>query len=454
MKLYDPSSAEETKRTALLEGEIPIAVYGLGKMGLPLAAVYADVTRDVRGVDVDPEIVETINGGQSPFDHEPGLDELVEETVADGVLRATTDSESAAQEAAVHVIIVPTLVTEDSEPDLSTVRAVVSDITTGIDAGDLVVVESTVPPRTCSDVVAPIIREESDLDEGDFGVAFCPERTKSGRALEDIRGSYPKVVGGIDADSTNAAAAIYEELTDNEVVTVSGATTAEAVKLFEGVYRDVNIALVNELARFVDETGIDVLEAIDVANDTPYVNLHDPGAGVGGHCIPYYPYFLIEHFETLGPLMRTAREVNDSMPSFTVDKLLEGFNAANLRIGDATIAVLGVTYYPGIPETRHTPAKPIVERLVGQGADVYAVDPVMEDLSEFEGAIPLTVEGLYDVDLDAIVLVTAHEVFQEIAWDEFDDLVIIDGRDAIDLDMDRHSLYTIGSGWNQNATQS
>ncbi|TKX82261.1 nucleotide sugar dehydrogenase [Halorubrum sp. SD626R] len=446
MKIYDSDLSENTKRTALLEGEIPVAVYGLGKMGLPLTAVYADVTGNVRGVDIDPEVVETVNNGQSPFVHEPGLNELVAETVANGSLRATTDSESAASEAAVHVIIVPTLVTKENKPDLSTVRSVVSDIATGIDAGDLVIVESTVPPRTCADVVAPLIEKESDLNEGEFGVAFCPERTKSGRALKDIRGSYPKVVGGIDAMSTNAAVAIYKEITDNDVVTVSDITTAEAVKLFEGVYRDVNIALVNELARFVDETGIDVLEAIDVANDSPYIDLHNPGAGVGGHCIPYYPYFLIEQFETPGKLMRTARKINDSMPAFTVDKLLEGLNAVDTQLSNASIAVLGVTYDSGIPETRHTPAKPIIERLAGQGANVYGVDPVIEDLSEFKGATPTTVDELYDIGLDAAVLVTAHEAFEDIAWDKFDDLVIVDGRDAINIETDRHWLYTIGSG--------
>ena len=448
MKLYNTSSSDEAKRTAFLRGDIPIAVYGLGKMGLPLAAVYADISRNVRGVDIDPNVIETINSGHAPFDHEPGLEDLVTTTVESGALQATTESKTAAQEAAVHVIIVPTLVTDDNEPDLSTVRTVVSDIANGIDVGDLVIVESTVPPRTCEDVVEPLIRAKSGLDEGEFGVAFCPERTKSGRAMKNIRGSYPKVVGGIDDESTSAAALIYDEITDNEVATVSDATTAEAVKIFEGVYRDVNIALVNELARFVDEAGVDVLEAIDIANDTPYIDLHRPGAGVGGHCIPYYPYFLIKEFDIPTDLMRTGRQINDSMPGFTVDKLLEGLNAANMQLSDATVVVLGVTYDSGIPEIRHTPAKPIVDRLVGQGAAIYAVDPVMDDFSAFEGATPLELNEIDDVDPDAFILVTAHEVFETIQWEKFDDLVIVDGRDAIDLETDQHWIYTIGSGKN------
>ena len=446
MKLYDTTATDEAKRAALLNGDVPTAVYGLGKIGLPLAAVYADVTGNVSGVDVDPTVVETVNSGCAPFDHEPGLDELIATTVGSGALQATTESETAAREAAVHVVIVPTLVTEDNEPDLSTVRTVVSDIATGIEAGDLVIIESTVPPRTCEDVIKPLICRESDLEEGEFGVAFCPERTKSGRALNDIRQTHPKVVGGVDEASTNAAALLYDELTDNEVVTVSDATTAEAVKVFEGVYRDVNIALVNELAMFVDEAKIDVLEAIDVANDMPFTDLHQPGAGVGGHCIPYYPYFLINSFETSTDLLETGRRINDAMPAFTVDKLLEGLNKTNVRVSDSTVVVLGVTYDSGIPEIRHTPAKPIITRLTGQGASVYAVDPVIDDFSAFEDATPISLDEIVNVNPDAFVLVTAHDVFETIQWEEFDDLVIVDGRNAIELETDRHWLYTIGSG--------
>lgn len=447
MKLYNTNCSDNEKRTAFRNSEVPVAVYGLGKMGLPLAAVYADVSGNVRGVDVDPDVIDTVASGRSHLNHEPGLDELVADTVKSGALRPTMESRTAAAEATVHVVIVPTLVTDDNEPDLSVLRSVLSDIATGIEAGDLVVIESTVPPRTCEDVVVPMLETKSDLSAGEFGVAFCPERTKSGRALKDIRGSYPKVVGGIDDDSTRTAEAIYQTITENDVVPVSDATTAETIKIFEGVYRDVNIALVNELAQFVDEIGIDVREAIDVASDTPYVDLHYPGAGVGGHCIPYYPYFLIKEFNAPNSLMETAREINDSMPAFTVDKLLEGLNETETRISDATVVVLGVTYLPGIPEIRHTPAKQIVDRLVGQEASVHVVDPVIDDFSAFEGASPIDIEEIYDVDPDAVVLVTAHEIFATIDWGRFENLVIVDGRDAIDLDSSGHWRYTIGRGY-------
>ncbi len=446
MKLYDINKSDETKQDAFINGRVPVAVYGLGKMGLPLAAVYAEVSRNVRGIDIDANVVETVNRGETPFDHEPGLDDLIAETVSDDVLRATTNSTGAAAEAAVHVVIVPTLITEENKPDLSALQAVVSDIASGLDQGDLVVIESTVPPRTCEDVVVPLLEAESSLSRGDFGVAFCPERTKSGRALKDIRGNFPKVVGGIDVESTRAAELIYRNINTNDVVPVSDATTAEAVKLFEGVYRDVNIGLVNELAKLVDETGFDALEAIDVANDVPYVDLHAPGAGVGGHCIPYYPYFLIEEFDSPTPMLETGRKINDSMPAFTVDKLLEGLNECSVTVSNSTVVVLGLTYHPGIPEIRHTPAKPVVDRLTGQGASVYVVDPILDDFSAFEKATPIDLDEVYDINPDAFALVTAHEEFESIDWEQFEELAIVDGRDAIETNVERHWLYTVGAG--------
>ncbi|WP_290812359.1 nucleotide sugar dehydrogenase, partial [Halovivax sp.] len=283
--LYGSTATVGRQRRALADGDVPVAVYGLGKMGLPLAAVYAETAGSVIGVDVDPAVVASVNAGASHVDGEPGLDELVADRVDRGRLRATTDGPAAAAAARVHAIIVPTLLTDADEPDLSTVEAVLDDIAAGLSPGDLVVLESTVPPGTARDAVVPTLAERSDVERGEFGVAVCPERTSSGTALRDIRGRYPKVVGGVDAESARAAALLYGEVTDGEVHVVSDATTAEAVKVFEGIYRDVNIALANELATTSGELGISVREAIETANELPMCQLHEPGPGVGGHCI-------------------------------------------------------------------------------------------------------------------------------------------------------------------------
>jgi UDP-N-acetyl-D-mannosaminuronic acid dehydrogenase len=431
--LYGSVAPEADQREAFTSGQIPVGVYGLGKMGLPLAAVYAETTGNVTGADVDPDVVATVNDGHSHVVGEPGLDALVGETVAAGALSAETDPAAVAADARVHVVIVPTLV-EDGTPDLSIVRSVAEDVGAGLDAGDLVVFESTLPPRSCRDELLPVLEAESGLELGEFGLAFCPERTHSGRAIEDIRGAHPKVVGGADEESTRAAELVYDELADTDLVTVSDTTTAEAVKVFEGLYRDVNIALANELATHADALEIDVTEAIAAANTQPFCDIHTPGAGVGGHCIPYYPYFLTDPFDVPTPLLETARSVNDGMPTYTAERALAGLRDEGVDPADATVLVAGLTYRAGVAETRKTPALPVVERLVEAGATVLATDPILDDTSEFEAAGADVVAAPTDADPDAVVLVTAHDEYRDLdvptlAGDGR--LVLVDGRQAL-----------------------
>jgi len=441
---YGTDADPELVRAAFRSGDIPVAVVGLGKMGLPLAAVYADVTGNTVGVDVDADRVATVERGGCPVDDEPNLDGLVDRTVESGALRATVDGAAAADAAAVHVLIVPTTVETSGGADLTALRSAARNVAAGLSPGDLVVVESTVPPRTCADGLEPLLAAESGLDPADFGLAFCPERTSSGRALRDIREAYPKVVGGVDEASTRAAALVYDEVTDNDVLTVD-ATTAECVKLFEGIYRDVNIALANELATFADELDTSVTDAIEVANTLPMCDIHEPGAGVGGHCIPYYPHFLLSEFETEGPLMRTARRVNDAMPSFVVARLRERLERVGTPVDDATVVLLGATYRPGVEETRRSPAIPIAETLAGLGAEVHGTDPMLDDAT----GLPFDLIDLGDlpgVDPDAVVLVTAHEAFEDLAWEAFGPAVVVDGRGALDIGDTHHHVYTIGEG--------
>nr|WP_313696323.1 nucleotide sugar dehydrogenase [Halobaculum sp. XH14] len=468
--LYGSDLDDEARRAAFVNGEVPVAVYGLGKMGLPLATVYAETCGNVTGVDVDPDVVASINAGESHVEREPGLPEAVADVSADGSLTATSDPATAARDASVHVLIVPTLVTETKEPDLSTLEAAVEGVAEGLYPGDLVVVESTVPPGTCRDVVLPLLEEQSGLRRGEFGLAFCPERTSSGRALRDVRGAHPKVVGGVDDESTRSARVVYEALVDNDVLPVSDATTAEAVKVFEGLYRDANIALANELGRLTDELGIDVREAIDTANTQPFCDIHTPGPGVGGHCIPYYPYFLINWLESPAPFLETAREVNDAMPGFVAAKVAEGLRAGGVvpadgeprangdshpddgphaaggPLADARVLVLGLTYRAGVKETRASPALGVCSTLSEHGATVFGADPLV-DADGFDAeTVPL--EEMYDRDVDAVVVVTAHDEFDAVDWTAFDEpTVVVDGRDSVDLGGADHPHYTVGRGW-------
>lgn len=450
--LYNSAQSVESQTEALRTGSIPVSVYGLGKMGLPLAAMYAKTTGNVLGADVNPSVVEELNEGHCHVKSEPGLPEFVAELVSAGKLSATADPREAAEYGNVHVVIVPTPITAEHEPDLSILDAVVSDIGSELEAGDIVVVECTVPPRTTVDRIRPALESESGLPVGEFGLAVCPERTSSGRALRDIQGAYPKVVGGIDAESARVTELIYGELTDAEVLRVSDATTAEAVKVFEGLYRDVNIGLANELATMTDELGIDVLEAIEIANTQPYCNIHQPGPGVGGHCIPFYPYFLIAPFETPTPLLETARAVNDTMPKFVVEKLEAEFTAEGRPLSEMSILLLGLTYRPGVEEIRASPSLAIAQQLSEREASVYGVDPMLESVGEFD-LRRLSLAEIEERPFDAVVVVTPHEEFESIRWDELEresgQLFVLDGRDALDtaeITDAGHRLYTIGVG--------
>jgi UDP-N-acetyl-D-mannosaminuronic acid dehydrogenase len=445
---YDPLASDDDLREAFLAGGVPVAVYGLGKMGLPLAAVYADVCGNVTGVDVDESVAATVAAGECHVEREPGLSELVADVVDRGALTATSDPEGAARDASVHVLMVPTLL-DDQTPDLSMLETAVESIGTGLSPGDLVVVECTVPPRTTRDVVVPILEAESGLELGEFGAAACPERTASGRAIEDVRGAYPKVVGGVDAESTRVAEVIYGEITSNDVVATTDAATAEAVKVFEGVYRDVNIAVANQLALYADAMDLDVNEAIAVANTQPYCDIHTPGPGVGGHCIPVYPYFLAGAFEDVDArLLHAAREVNDGMPAHTVallEAMLDVHGVDRETDDRPTVLLLGLAYRGNVAELRFSPGPVVADELAATGVRVLAADPLVDDWTPFSNLERVAVEDIPDVDVDAVAVLAGHDEFRDLDWTAFD-APILDGRFMLDADVDV-PVYTIGGRW-------
>lgn len=426
---------------AFMSGRVTVAVYGLGKMGLPLAAVFADKGAKVIGVDVDQKLVNEINKGRCPIANEPGLPEMIKANVEGQRLSATTDDVAAAKESDVMVILVPCLLNSDKNPDLAAITAVCSSISRGLSKGDFVILETTVPPRTTKDVVLPILKQ-SGLKEGEFGLAFCPERTSSGRAIRDITGAYMKVVGGIDKESTEIAEAIYSGINKKGVITVSDTTTAEAVKLFEGVYRDVNIALSNELALVCREIGVSFKEVLPVVNEPfdeehqrYHINLLRPGAGVGGHCIPVYPYFVLKTTGTDTSLIKLARKINESMPFHMVDLIIEGLNELGRNVRGSNILILGLAFRGGVKETRNSPAIPIIQKLKKLHANVFLYDPLFskEEIESFGAAYSDSFDNM-----DCLVIDTDHKEFKEYDWKKIGSKmrskVIVDGRQIITPD--------------------
>ncbi|MBN2075684.1 MAG: nucleotide sugar dehydrogenase [Dehalococcoidales bacterium] len=419
--------------------DITVAVYGLGKMGLPVAAVFADAGAKVIGVDINPEVVDTVNKGECPIVGEPDLAEITERNVKSGRLSATTDGVKAAQESDVMIILVPSLLDADKNPDLSAVKSVCMDISRGLSKGDLVILETTVPPRTTTDLVLKLL-EKSRLKRDEFGLAFCPERTSSGRAIRDIKGAYPKVIGGIDKESANAAEAIYSIINEKGTVTMSDTTAAEMTKLFEGLYRDVNIALSNELEIICKELNLSFREILPVVNEVfdednnryPF-NLHQPGAGVGGHCIPVYPYFVTKTTKSDTSLLQTARKINDSMPFVVVSMITDALEESGIPVEKANILLLGLSFRGGVKETANSPAIPIMRKLQDLKANVYVYDPMFseEEIQSFGVAYGDTFH-----DMDCIAIITDHKEIKAYDWDEIGQelrrKIIIDGRMIVD----------------------
>jgi nucleotide sugar dehydrogenase len=403
-----------------------VAVVGAGKMGLPLAAQFADHGWHVVAVDVQQSVVDSINAGHTHVGEEPGLAELVARAHAGGRLRATTDGAAAARDADVVVLIVPVMLDDEQQPDYRYMDAAVASIAPGVHAGSLVIFETTLPVGDTRGRFLPRLVEASSLTpDVDLFVAFSPERLYSGAALRNLA-TYPKLVGGVGPASTQRAAAFYDAVLDTEIVAMSNAEAAEFSKLADTTYRDVNIALANEFARYAERVGVDIHEVIAAANSQPYSHIHQPGLGVGGHCIPVYPHFLLSRAPEL-ELVDLSRRTNDGQVGIAI-KALQG-ELGGLK--GVPVLVLGLTYRHGVHELAYSRALPLIERLTHQGAVVSAYDPL---LTPEETARCCATPWTWGEPgpFRAIVTQTGDPLFRELdpAW--FPDLeVLFDGRDSL-----------------------
>lgn len=374
-----------------------ICVLGLGYIGLPTASTFATHGLKVVGVDVNPAVVSGLQKGQLHI-YEPGLRTLVQAALRSGNLEISHEP----QTADAFLITVPTPFYGDKQADLSFVRSAAEMIRPNLRRGNLVVLESTSPPLTTLQVVAPIL-EQSGLRAGDdFYLVYSPERVLPGQILRELI-ENARVIGGVNAASAEAGRDLYQIFVRGEII-LTNATTAEMVKLMENTYRDVNIAVANEFARMAERFGVDVWEAIRLANRHPRVSILNPGPGVGGHCVSVDPWFLVEAAPDLAQVIRSAREVNDDQPHFVlkmVHKALDG------NVGGKRVTVLGLAFKADVDDLRESPAIELVHLLVGAGAEVSVFEPYNTDF---------TISGAHNVksleeaikNADALVLAVGH----------------------------------------------
>ena len=386
-----------------------ICVLGLGYIGLPTASTFASHGLKVVGVDINPHVIETLRKGEIHI-HEPGLRSLVESALSSGNLTVSFQPE----EADAFLIAVPTPFHDDQHGEyegrtyrLADMRAVTSAteaILPYLRKGNLVILESTSPPRTTVDLVQPIL-ERSGLKAGvDFFLCYSPERVLPGQILRELV-ENARVVGGITPASAEAGCALYATFVKGEII-ATDATTAEMVKLMENTTRDVNIAIANEFARLAEKFGVDVWEAISLANRHPRINILNPGPGVGGHCIGVDPWFFVETAPELTSLIYHARQVNDGQPHFVIEKVRQALGCLKGK----KIAALGLAYKPDVDDLRESPALAVVDLLQKEGAQVKAWEPFKPD-ANLQGINMATDLASAIQDADALLLLVRHTQF-------------------------------------------
>lgn len=398
-----------------------ICVLGQGYIGLPTSLLLANSGHEVVGIDVNKRVVDVLKAGKMPFE-EKGFQELLDSVVAKKTYRA----ESLVEEANVFLVAVPTPF--DSEMHMADLKYVVSAcemIVPHLRKDNLVIIESTIPPKTCCKQVKQILEKSTFKMCKDFYVSHCPERAIPGNTLHEMINN-DRVIGGVDEKSTQLTAELYSSFVKGDLH-LTTSTTAEMIKLMENTFRDVNIALANEFAQIADDYGIDVWEAIEIANRHPRVKILKPGPGVGGHCIAIDPWFLTENANN-SSLIMMSRQINDSMPQYVLRMVKEMLT----DIENPTITVFGVAYKGDIADTRATPAKKFIKLAEKEGFKIKIYDPFVKEWSYPILGLKEAVEGS-----DCIVVLTDHSEFRKMGSIEFcrymSNLNIFDARNIINI---------------------
>ncbi|WP_353093395.1 nucleotide sugar dehydrogenase [Tissierella praeacuta] len=386
--------------------EKKITIIGLGYIGLPTAAIFAESGMEVLGYDINEKIINALNQGKIIIE-EPGLEDLVKEVVDNGKLKGINKLE----ESDAFIISVPTPINKDKTANMDYVRNAAESIVPVLRKGNIVVLESTSPPESTEKIIVPILKK-SGLDIGkEVYVAHSPERVLPGKIIQELIGS-DRIIGGINEESAELVKELYSVFVKGEIFTTDS-TTAEMCKLMENTYRDVNIALANEIAITCEEMEINAWDVIKLANRHPRVNLHQPGPGVGGHCLAVDPWFVVER-QSKGNIIKLARQTNDSMPKHILDKLMQMFPD-----GNAKIAILGLTYKPNIDDMRESPIVNLVNLLRENTKFTLSLhDPhACKDNLKIGN---LMVDSLYDAvnNADLMILAVNHDEYKNIDFEK------------------------------------
>ena len=421
----------------LKNGEIHVCVIGIGRIGLPTAISFAKANLPTIGVDINSELVEKVNSGVFPLKDEPGYEELFEKVIENGKLKATTELKKALDVSDIILLSLPTPMDENNVPDYSAISNVCKNLSNEMSPNSLIVIESTIEPGFVENELISLLESNNKLKiNQNFSIGVCPENANPGEILHDFN-NLPRLIGGYDEKTLNLIYSIYSFVFPVEFLKMSNCKTANAVKLTTNVFRDLNIAFVNELAQLYEKLGIDVYEVLNAAQKKYNFQIHYPGPGVGGPCLPVNSYQLINSAKAINSelkLVQTGRKINEKMPNHLISLLQNGLNEINKQMINSTILILGISYKADVKDIQISPAKDIVDLLKKEQVNVKIFDPYFLNSLEYgiktEASLNEAVE-----DIDGVIIVTAHKEFLEIEPKFFvkenKKIVIVDSRGII-----------------------
>jgi len=433
----DMSNIDEV-RNSLVTKSLKVCIVGIGRIGLPTALSFAQAGLQTIGADINEKLVDSINAGNFPLKDEPGYEDIFNSVRKNGNFSATTDINEAISKSNVILLSLPTPMDENNIPIYLALESVGKQLSQTLQSNSLVVVESTIEPGFIENVMIKRIEGDSGLHVGkNFTIGVCPENANPGEILHDFTG-LPRLVGGMDEQTTKIIALIYDFVFSVELVTMPDCKTANAVKLTTNVFRDINIAFVNELSLMFEKLGIDTLKVLDAAKRKYNFQIHYPGAGVGGPCLPINSYQFLNTAKRIGSelnIVKYGRAINEKMPDHVVNLTLDGFKKCNKSIKDSTLLILGVSYKPDVKDIQLSPAEIIIKKLKALGAKIKIYDPYYKGNQVFGINVEHNIQDVLS-EVDASIIITAHKEFQGINPKIFTKMktrILIDSRGIIDI---------------------
>jgi nucleotide sugar dehydrogenase len=411
-----------------------VCVIGIGRIGLPTALSFAKAGLQTIGVDINEELVQKINSGIFPLKDEPGYEEIFRNVLENQKFTATTNIADAVPESDLILLSLPTPMDKNNIPDYSALTKVASQLSDILSPNSLVIVESTIEPGFIEDEMIPTISKSDRLKVNkNFFIGVCPENANPGEILHDFT-NLPRLVGGINSNITKIITSIYSYVFSVELIEMPNCKTANAVKLTTNVFRDINIAFVSELSLMFEKLGIDTNKVLEAAKKKYNFQVHYPGAGVGGPCLPINSYQLLNTAKRTGVnlnIIDAGRKINERMPEHVVELTLDAFKECNKELDNSNLLILGVSYKPNVKDIQLTPAEPIIKKLQNLGANVYLYDPYFPSSEIFGISVEKNIDKETLEKMDAAILITGHDEFKTIPITNFNLMrnpILVDSR--------------------------